>query len=457
MTLTAHELGSGPLHTQERDPVSILVAQDRNRLQDLIPVRHQRMAVTPFTFFRGAAALMAADLASVPHSGIRTQLCGDAHLSNFGLFLSPERQMVFDLNDFDEAYPGPFEWDVKRLAASMAVAARANGADDRDARRAARRAARAYRRTIITSAQQSVLDCWYDKVDVDKVLAEIGDLLDTTASRNMRKILKKARHRNSEQALAKLCVVEDGRLRIKNDPPLLIPAEEVFVRAPAAYVHEMFAERFERYRAGIAPHLGTLLDQYTFVEAARKVVGVGSVGTRCWIMLFVGKENGDPLFLQLKEAQESVLAPYVDPVDFDNQGRRVVIGQQLMQASSDVLLGWLRGPVYASDDRGVARGAAGESDFYVRQLRDGKGSVVVEGMPVDRLSLYGELCGTVLAQAHARTAARGEIADYVDGLGKSFDRAIADWSLRYAELNDADHAKWVEAVSTGAISAAAMD
>nr|WP_308221394.1 DUF2252 domain-containing protein [Gordonia alkaliphila] len=407
--------------------------------------------------YRGAAGLMAADLGSVPDTGIRTQLCGDAHLSNFGLFLSPERRMVFDLNDFDEAHPGPFEWDVKRLAASMVVAAQANGADDRTARRAARLAARAYRRTMVRSADKGVLDCWYAHVNADRVLAEVGDRLDTATTKNVRKLLKKSRHRNSEQALTKLCEVRDGELRIKYDPPLLIPAEEIFPGVPADRLRQMFADRFEIYRTGIAPHLSALLDQYTFVEAARKVVGVGSVGTRCWVLLFVGKKNQDPLFLQLKEAQQSVLAPYVEPVAFANEGHRVVIGQQLLQASSDILLGWLSTPVFQSDERGVASSTAGDSDFYIRQLRDGKGSVVVEDMPDDRLAMYGELCGKVLAQAHARSGARGEIADYVDGLGKSFDRAIADWSLHYAELNDADHAKWVEAVSTGAISAAAMD
>ncbi|GAA4742131.1 DUF2252 domain-containing protein [Gordonia alkaliphila] len=455
MTFTAEQLGAGPAQGR-RDPIAILVDQEKNRLTDLIPVRHQRMATTPFTFYRGAAALMAADLGSVPDSGIRTQLCGDAHLSNFGLFLSPERQMVFDLNDFDEAHPGPFEWDVKRLAASMVVAAQANGADDRAARRAARWAARAYRRTMVKSADKSVLDCWYARVDADEVLAEIGDRLDTAATAKARKVLKKSRHRNSEQALTKLCELRDGTLRIKYDPPLLIPAEEAFEGTPEEQIRTMFLDRFEVYRKGLAPHLGALLDQYTFVEAARKVVGVGSVGTRCWVLLFVGKKNQDPLFLQLKEAQQSVLAPYVEPVAFANEGHRVVIGQQLLQASSDILLGWLSTPVFQSDERGVASSTAGDSDFYIRQLRDGKGSVVVEDMPDDRLAMYGELCGKVLAQAHARSGARGEIAAYVDGLGRSFDRAIADWSLRYSAINEADHDAWVTAIADGTLSGATL-
>lgn len=453
MTITAEELVAVPDPDDRSDPLAILAEQDATRLRDLVPVRYERMAVSPFTFYRGAAAVMAADLAATGNSGIITQLCGDAHLSNFGLYLSPERQMVFDLNDFDETHPGPFEWDVKRLAASMTVAAQGNGGSAKEAHRAARRAARAYRRTMIASAGKSVLECWYDHIDSGQVVRDVGDRLDTVASERMAKLLRKSRHRNSEQALAKLCVTDAAGVHIRSDPPLLLPAAQVFPSAPPDQVRAMFLDRLAAYRESIPAHVGTLIDQYTMVEAARKVVGVGSVGTRCWIVLFAGKQNGDPLFLQLKEARQSVLAPYVDPVDFDNQGHRVVFGQQRMQASSDILLGWLNSPVFNSDASGIAKDGAGVSDFYIRQLRDGKGSAVIEDMPVDRLTMYGELCGAVLAHAHARSAARGAIADLVGGLGKSFDRAVGDWSLQYSSINTADYAELTGAIASGAIEA----
>ncbi|WP_448222354.1 DUF2252 domain-containing protein [Gordonia iterans] len=457
MTFTVGDLGETPAPAGRRDPVEILRSQDASRLQDLVPVRHERMAATPFTFYRGAAAVMAADLASTPHSGIFTQLSGDAHLSNFGLFLSPERRMVFDLNDFDETHPGPFEWDVKRLAASMAVAAQGNGATDDQAHRAARRAARAYRRAMRTAAGRGALQCWYDNVDPDRVKREIGDRLDTTANRNIKKTLTKAYHRNSEQALSKLCVVDESGVRITSDPPLLIPAADVLNQFSPEELREQFLGRFAAYRKTLPLPLHDLLDQYEFVEAARKVVGVGSVGTRCWIALFAGKLNRDPLFLQMKEAQQSVLAPYVDAPEFGNQGERVVVGQRLLQASSDVLLGWVRSLGFSSRPDGTAESVSGLYDFYVRQLRDGKGSAVIEDMPVDRLTLYGELCGAVLGQAHARTSARGEIADCVAGLGKKFDVAVADWSLRYTSLNASDHARMVEAIDSGEISSGRLD
>ncbi|GAC58165.1 hypothetical protein GOHSU_31_00260 [Gordonia hirsuta DSM 44140 = NBRC 16056] len=457
MGISARELAAVPGKRGRRDPVAILAAQDVARLADLVPVRHERMSATPFTFYRGAAAVMAADLASTPNSGIITQLCGDAHLSNFGLFLSPERQMVFDLNDFDETHPGPFEWDVKRLAASMVVAAQGNGADNESARRMARRAARAYRRTMITSAAKSALECWYDHIDTDEVLAEVGGRLDTAASERIRKLLEKSRHRNSDQALSKLCVIDRTGVHIKSDPPLLIPGTQVFPNAGPEELQAQFQKRFAAYRKTLSPYLRTLIDQYELIEVARKVVGVGSVGTRCWIALFAGRDNMDPLFLQMKEAVESVLAPYVDSPEWANQGHRVVHGQQLMQASSDVLLGWMRAPAFTSDMDGTALTLAGKTDFYIRQLRDGKGSAVIEGMPDDQLARYGELCGKVLAQAHARTDARVPIADCVDRLGKKFDRAIADWSLDYARINLKDHARLVGAIAAGSLSSAPLE
>lgn len=457
MSITAEELAAGPDTGGRRDPVAILAEQDANRLADLVPVRHERMSATPFTFYRGAAAVMAADLASTRNSGILTQLCGDAHLSNFGLFLSPGRRMVFDLNDFDETHRGPFEWDVKRLAGSMVVAAQANGFTDKEAARTARRAARAYRQTMAASAKKSAMACWYDHVDADEVVRDLGDRLDTVGTDRVRRLLKKSRHRDSAQALSKLCVVGDDGVHIKSDPPLLIPAGQVFPDTGPDQLRAMFTDRFRVYAKSLEPHVATLTEQYTFVEAARKVVGVGSVGTRCWIALFSGKENQDPLFLQMKEAQQSVLAPYTPATRFHNQGHRVVFGQQLMQASSDILLGWFSAPVFNSRADGIAVRGAGISDFYVRQLRDGKGSVVIEEMPLDRLTYYGELCGAVLAQAHARTAARGDIARFLDGLGKDFDRAISAWSVAYATINDADHQRLVDAIAAGEMSSAPLE
>ena len=455
---TIDDLGSGPILDGRRDPVAILREQDEWRLSDLVPVRHERMAATPFTFFRGAAAVMAADLASTPSSGVLTQLCGDAHLSNFGLFLSPQRRMVFDLNDFDETHPGPFEWDVKRLAASMAVAAKGNGATDKEARRAARKAARSYRHTMRESAKKGALACWYDHVDVDQAMDVLGDQLDTTASQRTRKLINKAHHRDSAQALEKLCTTDaNGSVHIRSDPPLLIPAAEIFTKQDPAVLNQAFMDRFDAYRESLPSYIETLTHEYELVEVARKVVGVGSVGTRCWIALFKGKENGDPLFMQMKEASESVLAPYVDVPQFTNQGNRVVFGQQLLQASSDILLGWFSAVRFTSQADSTAGYALGNSDFYVRQLRDGKGSVVIEGMPIDRLTWYGKLCGAVLAQGHARTSARAEIGACLEDWGKKFDREIADWSLRYCEINDADHARMVEAIDSGEITAASLE
>ncbi len=457
MSITAEVLEAVPTAGDRRDPLAVLAAQDVNRVPTLVPVRYERMAATPFTFYRGAAAVMAGDLAATPDSGIVTQLCGDAHLSNFGLFLSPARRLVFDLNDFDETHPGPFEWDVKRLAASLVVAAQGNGATDKEARTVARRAAWAYRKTMRASAAASAMTCWYAHVDAEDVMRDLGDRLDSRANARTQKVLDKARHRNSAQALSKLGERgPDGRMHLRSDPPLLVRADQIFARAEWDVVAQIFADRFAAYRETLPLHVAVLFDQYEFVEAARKVVGVGSVGTRCWIHLLAGKENGDPLFLQMKEATESVLAPFVAPLEYANQGRRVVYGQQLLQASSDVMLGWLSAPIFTSGEDGTAVDTAGMSDFYLRQLRDGKGSVVIEGMPIDRLTIYGELCGSVLAQAHARTSARGDIARLLADLGKSFDQAIARWALAYSALNVADHAGLTAAIAAGEVQAATL-
>ncbi|WP_238422849.1 DUF2252 domain-containing protein [Gordonia sp. 'Campus'] len=435
----ADELAAIPDPSERRDPLDILAVQAQSRVADLIPVRHARMSATPFTFYRGAAAVMSDDLSRTPDTGIITQLCGDAHLSNLGLFFSPERRMVFDLNDFDETHVGPFEWDVKRLAASFAIAGRNNGFDDRINRKVAKTVAKAYRRTIIRSVGRTTLECWYAGIDVDDFLREFGPKLDTSMSERTQKALTKARHRDSAQALAKLCVIDDaGSAHIRSDPPLLVPLRERFPAETADVVADRIRERVNSYRDTLPLHVQSLLAQFSMVDIAFKVVGVGSVGTRAWIVLLIGKNLDDPLFLQVKEAQRSVLADHVPASGFDNQGQRVVEGQRLLQAASDLFLGWSTG----IDENGERR------DFYVRQLRDGKGSVVVEALGPEGMKLYAQLCGMVLAQAHARTASRFDIARYLDGT-KGFSGAIADFSVDYADLNDGDHAKMMAAIDRG--------
>ncbi|WP_132992418.1 DUF2252 domain-containing protein [Gordonia zhaorongruii] len=446
MTVQAEDLADVVDRSASRDPLGILTDQDASRIPELVPVRHDRMSANPFTFYRGAAAVMASDLAATPHSGVITQLCGDAHLSNFGMFNSPERRMVFDLNDFDETHPGPFEWDVKRLAASMVVAAQENGFDERTARSCAKAAAKTYRRTMQASADKTGLASWYDNVAATDISADIGDRFDTAGASSTQRMLKKAKHRDSAQALSKLCYFDLAGAHIKSDPPLLVPAEEAIPSMSRNDLHERFTDGFERYAQTLPDHVATLFGRYSLIEAARKVVGVGSVGTRCWIALFSGPGTADPLFLQFNEAKQSVLAEYVPGYAYDQEGRRVVFGQQLLQASSDIFLGWVSTRSFA----GVS------ADFYVRQLRDGKGSVVTEALSPKGMKYYGRLCGEVLAQAHARTAARNEIAGYLAEAGKAFDQAIADFSLEYSRLNAADHVEMVEAIERGAMSAASL-
>lgn len=442
MPTTPADLAACPTRGERADPLTILAAQTRNRVPELIPVRHARMAETPFTFYRGAAAVMADDLSRTPDTGIITQLCGDAHLSNLGLFFSPERRMVFDLNDFDETHIGPFEWDVKRLAASFAIAGRNNGFDDKTNRKIAKTVAKAYRRTIRRSVSMTTLECWYAGIDVESMLADLGDRLDTSMTARTQKALRKARHRNSAQALAKLCEIDpEGNARIRSDPPLLVPLTERFTDEDAAVVEERVRERVDSYRATLPLHVQTLLAQFSLVDIAFKVVGVGSVGTRAWIVLMMGRSLEDPLFLQVKEAQRSVLADHVPSSGFDNQGQRVVEGQRLLQAASDLFLGWSTG----LDENGDRR------DFYVRQLRDGKGSVVVEALEPEGMKLYARLCGMALGQAHARTSTRFDIARYLSET-TGFADAMADFSINYADLNDADHVQMTAAINRGELS-----
>jgi uncharacterized protein (DUF2252 family) len=424
------------------DPIDLLESQAVTRVAELVPIRYGRMLASPFAFYRGGALIMAADLAKTPNSGLQVQLCGDAHMSNFGVFASPERRLVFDVNDFDETHPGPFEWDVKRLAGSLAVAGRDNGFSSKQRRKIVMAAAAGYREAMIEYAGQGNLAIWYAHLDMDDVITQIGDQLDAKRKARSQAALDKAHSRDSVQALAKLTAVVDGRARILSQPPLLVPVAELFGEQEAKVTYERLLFLLRSYRRTLQWDRRHLLEQFELVEMARKVVGVGSVGTRAWILLFEGIDGGDPLFLQAKEAQASVLSGFVKASGFKNQGERVVTGQQLMQASSDIFLGWQRVP----GPDGVER------DFYLRQLRDGKGSVVVEEMAPDGMRLYARICGQTLARAHARSGDRVAIAAYL-GSRDRFDNAIADFAETCAEQNARDHGALTDAAKSGRLTA----
>ncbi|HEU5038455.1 MAG TPA: DUF2252 domain-containing protein [Nocardioides sp.] len=424
-----------------RDPVGLVLEQAQSRVPELVPIRHGRMLVSPFTYFRGAALPMAADLAGLPTSGLRVQLCGDAHLANFGAFASPERRLVFDLNDFDETLPGPFEWDVKRLAASLVVAARDNEYDAADRRRIVLEAVRSYREAMRRFAGMPMLDVWYTHLDIEAAVHEVGSQLEKARRKKTEKALAKARTRTSMQALGKLTELVDGRRRIVSDPPLIVPIEQLVDQVESEELYAQLRELLGSYRSTLQSDRRHLVEQFTLVQMARKVVGVGSVGTRAWILL-LESTDGEPLFLQAKEAQASVLAPYAGRSRYDNQGERVVAGQRLMQAASDIFLGWQR--VSGIDDR--------ERDFYVRQLRDWKLSVPIEEVVPSGMLVYAQLCGWTLARAHARSGDRIAIAAYL-GRSDAFDLALAEFAEGYADLNELDHAALAAAVADGRASA----
>ena len=424
-----------------RDPVDLLVGQAESRVPELVPVRYGRMLVSPFTFYRGGALLMAADLADGPRSGLTVQLCGDAHLSNFGVFASPERRLVFDLNDFDETLPGPFEWDVKRLAASFEVAGRDNGLAAKDRRTVVLRTVEAYRTAMHEFAAMTNLEVWYAHIDVDDMVATMRDQVDASRRKVLDKNLAKARSRDSVQALEKLTTVVDGARRIISDPPLIVPLEELADEEQASQLEERLAALLRAYRSTLSTDRRHLLEQYRLTHVARKVVGVGSVGTRAWILLLLGRDDNDPLFLQAKEAQRSVLEGFLGASSYENSGHRVVAGQRLMQATSDIFLGWEH----------VDSGLDGQPrDFSLRQLRDGKGSAIIESMDPTTMALYADRCGWTLARAHARSGDRIAIASYLGGSNR-FDRAIADFSSAYADLNERDYAALQAAAADGRI------
>ena len=426
------------------DPLDLLAKQAESRVPELIPVRWGRMMVSPFTFYRGAALPMASDLAGTPVSGLAVQACGDAHLSNFGVFGSAERRLVFDVNDFDETLPGPWEWDVKRLAASMEVAARENSFTARQRTEIVMATVASYRQAIRNFAGMTNLAVWYAHADMEQMRAEFESQLAARQRKAVDKGLAKARTRDSMQEVAKLTRVVDGRPRIISDPPLLVPIDELLPKEAdrSAYIAELTG-LIGKYQRTLETDRRYLLEQFEFIDMARKVVGVGSVGTRCWIVLMLGRDDSDPLFLQVKEAEASVLSRFVGATKYANQGQRVVAGQRLMQATSDIFLGWQR----------IEAGLDGRRrDFYVRQLRDWKFSIATETLVPRGLRMYGTLCGWTLARAHARSGDRIAIAAYLGG-SDIFDRAIAEFAAAYADQNERDHAALVDAVSSGRITA----
>jgi len=429
------------------DPIALLQEQAASRVPELVPVRHGRMLVSPSTFYRGAAFIMAADLAPTPVSGITVQLCGDAHLLNFGVFASPERQMLFDINDFDETLPGPWEWDVKRLGASFEIAGRDLGFTRSERREAVLATVHEYRAEMRRAAERTVLESWYAHLTVDRVMdwvrAEVkaGRLKKRQAAQIERDVVK-ARSRVHERAFSRLAAAVDGRLKIVPDPPLVVPIDQLLSEGSArertaAWMRSLVA----RYRRSL-PHEHHPVEEYQWVDTARKVVGVGSVGTRAWILLMVGRDNGDPLFLQAKEAQASVLERFVGGSEYANRGRRVVVGQLLMQAASDIFLGWVR--LTGIDGQ--------ERDYYVRQLHDWKGGIAIDDLRPSGAVLYGRICGGTLARAHARRGDRIAIASYL-GKGDAFDEAIADFSVAYADQNERDYEAFADAVRSGRLAA----
>ena len=418
-----------------RDTVGLIQGQEASRLQSLLPLRHERMAVSAFTFYRGSAIVQAADLATTPATGIQVQLCGDAHLSNFGLYGSPERRLVFDVNDFDETLPGPFEWDVKRLAASFVLAGRDLDHPEDDSRQAALRSAQAYREVVTRFAGERYIDAWYATIDVDALqeLLQEGGKGNDKAARRTRKMLDKARSKDSLRALQKLAIEENGRYRIKCEPPNIVPLSELAADEHPDDIRQRVGELFRQYEESLQDDRVALLRRYRLVDVALKVVGVGSVGTRCFVALFEGRDREDPLFLQIKEAGPSVLEAHLSPSRYDHSGRRVVEGQRLMQSASDILLGW-------------ARGTAGAHDYYVRQMWDMKGSADVSSFTPGELNRYAIACGWTLAHAHCRTGSASTISGYL-GDDDRFDRAIAEFGVAYADLAEADFVAFKSAVS----------
>ena len=416
------------------DPVGILTAQDATRVQYLVPVRHARMAESSFAFYRGAAAVMAADLAGSPSMGTAVQLCGDAHLANFGTFASPERRQVFDVNDFDETLPGPWEWDLKRLAVSMVLAAGDNGYPGKG-EGAARRTVSAYRQAMARFAAAGALDVWYAQLTIDQIQQAHPSKEDR---KRISKDAAKARGRDSQRALGKLTETVDGRIQILSQPPLLVPLRDMAADQDPEALRELIQASFAGYIDTLLPDRSHLLHRFEVLDLALKVVGVGSVGTRCFVVLLRGRDNGEPLFLQIKEATESVLEGHLPQSEFEHAGQRVVTGQRLMQATTDAFLGWSE--------------ARSGPQYYWRQFHDMKGSANVAAMDPDQLGYYGAVCGWTLAHAHARSGDGIAINAYL-GKGRAMDKAVADFALAYAEQNERDYQAFSQAIADGRIDA----
>ena len=447
---SSHAVWSPP--ADRPDPVDLLGEQNQTRDPDLVPIRHGRMLVSPFTFYRGAAKVMAADLRHTPTAGLTTQLCGDAHLSNFGMFASPERVLLLDLNDFDETLPGPFEYDVKRLAASFTIAARNNGFTESEARESTLAAVRAYREAMAAFAEMRTLDVWYARRSEDELKTELDLAASLQRDKATKKVMRdarkaaekgtrKARTRDSLHALAKLAEHVDGSYRIVSQPPAVVPAREIgdLMGISADEVQARIRKQFDDYRSTLPDDRRQLLDRFEIVDVARKVVGVGSVGTRAYIVLLMGRDQRDPLFLQVKEATRSVLEDHLPASRYRQPGERVVQGQRMMQAASDIFLGW-------------APGAETDRHYYWRQLRDMKASASVESMLPPVLTVYARQCGWTLARAHARSGDPIAISSYL-GRGDDFDSAVADFSRGYADQNEQDFQAFADAVGTGRLDA----
>jgi uncharacterized protein (DUF2252 family) len=422
------------------DPVELLEEQAQTRVPELVPIRYGRMLVSPFAFFRGSAYLMASDLARVPRTGLHSQLCGDAHLSNFGAFASPDRRLVFGVNDFDETLPGPFEWDLKRLVASFAVAGRDRGFNAKVRAATSAAVTRSYRESIRSFAAMQNLDLWYARVDVDDIVRDLQATVSAGLRKRLDRNVAKARARDSLRALSKLTRLVDGEPRIASNPPLIVPIDELLEAGEAQAAHEAIHGLIRSYRGTLPRDRRRLLERFRYVDAARKVVGVGSVGTRAWIVLMLGRDNDDPLFLQAKEAQPSVLEPFLGKSEFTHHGERVVEGQRLMQPASDIMLGWLRSE--------SLEGAS--HDYYVRQLWDAKGSAVIDAMEPDMMQSYARLCGWTLAKAHARSGDAIAIASYL-GSGAVSDRALGVFAESYADQNDRDYEALKQAADSGRV------
>jgi len=425
------------------DPIDLLERQAATRVPELVPIRYGRMLVSTFTFYRGAALIMASDLAATPRSGLTVQCCGDAHLSNFGVFASPERRLVFDINDFDETLPGPWEWDVKRLAASMLIAAQYNGFAAKDQDQVVLDTVAEYRGAMTQFAAMKNLDVWYASLDVETTIAELGAQFSTKQVKRTQKAIAKARTRDSMSAFSKLAVEVNGEVRIGAEPPLIVPLADLAQGQQREEIFDALHELLRAYRTTLQHDRRILLEQFELVDFARKVVGVGSVGTRAWIGLLLGRDGQDPLFLQMKEAEASVLEGFLETSEFENHGERVVNGQHLMQAQSDIFLGWVHVESGLDDQ---------ERDFYGRQLKDWKGSAEVEQMVPSGMATYGRLCGWTLARAHARSGDRVAIASYLGG-GPTFDRAMLGFAHAYSEQNTRDYQALVQAVDSGRIRA----